>query len=257
MKDLMVCVDTETTGLDKTSDRIIQMALVKFNSKTREIIDEKTYFIKPSGTWTIDPSATEVHGLTNEFIMENGVSLKSIYDEFIQFCDGCDFLTYNGNAFDWNFIQREFEREGLDPKVSDGTHKLYDSFFIETLHNSHKLSTVYKKYTGVDFDDAHDACADAKATIEVFFHQLDIYDDIEDTNEETSLATLLSPEGFVKLNEDGELIFCAGKYRDKRVVDICCSDMGYMVWLNDNGVLTQPSKRAITVAWKRYREQSK
>lgn len=252
----MVCLDTETTGLDKTKDRIIQLALVKFSTKTRETVDSRTWYIIPSGEWNIEPSATDVHGLTKEFILANGVSLKSIYDDFINFIEGCDFLTYNGNAFDWSFIQREFEREGIDNHIfhPDSGHKLYDSFFIETLHNSHRLSDVYHKYTGKTLNDAHDALADVKATIDVFFSQCDIYDDIEESNEAPSLRTLLSPEGFVMINENDELLFSAGKYRGKPVVEICKTDMGYLRWLTANNVITEPTKRAIATAWSRYRQ---
>lgn len=254
MKTHIVCLDTETTGLDKTKDRIVQLALTKFNSKTRKILESKVWYILPSGEWHIEESATDVHGLTDEFIRLNGVLLKEVYPEFLSFIKDCDLLTYNGNAFDWNFIQREFEREGLDSTISDGTHKLYDSFFIETIHNSHKLSDVYRRYTGKELEDAHDALADVNATIEVFFNQLDRYDDIEETNEEPSIRTLLSPEGFVNFNDNGDLVFSAGKYRSKLVVDICKTDMGYLKWLNENNVITKPTKAAIATAWKRYRD---
>lgn len=254
MTKFMVCLDVETTGLDKTSDRIIQLCITKFESKTGALIDTKNWYIKPSGSWNIDASATEVHGITNDFIEKNGVSLKDIYKDFEDFVGSYDFLTYNGNAFDWCFIQREFEREGIDPKFTE--HNLYDSFIIETTHNSHKLSDVYKRYFGEGFEDAHDASADVKATIKVFVEQQKRYDDIEEINKDPQLQTTISPEGFVRVDESGDLIFAAGKYRSKKVVDVVKSDLGYLRWLNENNVITLPTKRAIKLAWENHKKNN-
>ena len=254
MKEHIVCIDTETTGLDKTKDRIIQIALIKFSTKTREIIDQKSWYIIPSGEWTINPGAEEIHHISRETILQEGVSLQSIKNDIISFCKGCDFLTYNGNSFDWNFIQREFEREdsSIDFMKEFSDSVLYDSFQIEKTHNSHKLSDVYKRLTGKDMEDAHDALGDVKATVEVFLKQLDIYDDIDDISQETSNQTTLSPEGFLTRNDEGVLVFKSGKYKDYPVVDVCKKDISYIYYLNSANILTNPSKRNIVEAWKEY-----
>jgi DNA polymerase III alpha subunit (gram-positive type) len=46
MKNI-VCIDVETTGLDPKNDYIIQLAAVKIDGSTLELMDRKQYFIKP------------------------------------------------------------------------------------------------------------------------------------------------------------------------------------------------------------------
>ncbi|MGB2110421.1 MAG: PolC-type DNA polymerase III [Patescibacteria group bacterium] len=44
---MIIGFDLETTGLDKNNDRIIEIALVKFDEKTFETIDTYSTFINP------------------------------------------------------------------------------------------------------------------------------------------------------------------------------------------------------------------
>ena len=48
MTNHIVCFDTETTGLDVQRDSIIQLSLVKFNSRTFEEIEALDWYILPS-----------------------------------------------------------------------------------------------------------------------------------------------------------------------------------------------------------------
>lgn len=251
MREYIVSLDVETTGLDRTKDRIIQLSLVKYNTLKREIVERKSWYIVPTGAWHINESATVVHNLTDDIIKEKGIKLESIADEIIQFIDGCDLLTYNGSTFDWNFVQREFER--IDREFPFEGHTIYDSFAIETALHSHKLADVYKRYTGLDLGDAHDAGADATATLEVLMHQMEEFGEeaISEIAGETTKQTMLSPEQTIRLNENGELILTLGKYKGRNILDVCVEDMRYIKWMTDQGFFTKPTKNAIARAWRR------
>lgn len=44
---MIVALDLETTGLDNSIDRIIEIALVRFDEKTFEIVEEYSTLINP------------------------------------------------------------------------------------------------------------------------------------------------------------------------------------------------------------------
>ena len=145
---LFTCIDTETTGLNKNTDRIIQLAVAKFDENFN-IITERSWYIRPSGTWRINPDAQAIHNISEEVINEHGVSLKSIAPEFLELIKGTTILTYNGYSFDISFIQREFEREGIETGFEN--HEFADGYDIELRLNSHRLADVYRRYYGDDF----------------------------------------------------------------------------------------------------------
>ena len=147
------CIDIETTGLNRTVDRIIQLSVTNFQLNEQNepvILESKNWYILPSGYWTITPDAYYIHNISEDFIRENGVSIKSIYDDFMKTIQNHPILTYNGATFDISFIQREFEREMLETGFQD--HQYIDSYDIEKKLNSNKLTDVYRRYYGEDFE---------------------------------------------------------------------------------------------------------
>ena len=63
-KDPLICIDCETTGLDPTTDRLIEVAVVKFNSD--EILESYETLVDPE--IPIPPETTAIHHITDEII---------------------------------------------------------------------------------------------------------------------------------------------------------------------------------------------
>lgn len=224
MTKTITAFDLETTGLDTQNDHIIQLGLVKIDSKTFKELGNKCWYIKPTVDFTISPEAEEKTGLTKEFILENGVLLSSIWDEAREFIGDDDILSYNGNHFDVPMLYYNLQRSNL--KFTFSGRMYYDSLVIERKRNSMKLGDVYKRYTGNELVDAHDALADVRALIEIFKHQTMNMEGIEDPE-----FNLVSPEGFLKRNDKGDLVFATGKYKGKTTNEICASDVSYIKWV--------------------------
>lgn len=99
-----VVLDTETTGLEPADGhRIIEIGCV-------ELLDRKltgrTYhqYINPARL--IDDQAIEVHGITNEFLVDKP-PFAAIVDDFLAFVEGAELVIHNA-AFDVGFIDHEF-----------------------------------------------------------------------------------------------------------------------------------------------------
>lgn len=229
MNKFITCIDVETTGLDKVNDYIIQLALCKFDKETYEVVYKDSWYIEPQHKFNISEGAMKAHGLTNEFIKENGCSLKDIAPTIITVLQDSDILTYNGNNFDVAFLYKDFKLAGFEFPM-DGK-MFYDSFGMEVRMSPRNLGSVYKKYTGLEIENAHDALADVMATVEVFKHQkMFIKEDIESWNENR----LLAPEGFIRdaaaAGEPLRIVFSVGKYKDSEFLEVCKNDPNYIKW---------------------------
>ncbi len=177
----LVCFDTETTGLDVQKEYIIQLSLVKFETESWQIIDQRDWYILPEGDFTIPAEAEAVHHISKAFLLENGVSLRSIYDELISFTDGCDMLSYNGNGYDAPILHYNLSRLGLDFDFEN--RRWYDALLLERIHTAgmvdekgekvhNNLTAAYTRYYGHPFEGAHNSLDDVLATIEVFKAQV-------------------------------------------------------------------------------------
>lgn len=177
----LVCFDTETTGLDVQKEHIIQLSLVKIDTSDWHVIDTRDWYILPEGEFTIPAEAEAVHHISKPFLLENGVSLRSVYDDLIAFTDGCDFLSYNGNGYDAPILHYNLARLGLSFTFEGRTW--YDALILERIHTAgmvdengekvhNNLTAAYTRYYGHPFEGAHNSLDDVMATIEVFKAQV-------------------------------------------------------------------------------------
>jgi len=157
MKRPVIYFDLETTGVDSTKDRIVEIACIKYNP---DGTSEKKYsLINPE--IPIPQEASDVHGITDD-IVQDAPTFKNLAKSMREWFYGCDLGGYNSNNFDVPLLSAEFERAGLDgidwnPSLIDGL-VLYRHLFPNT------LSDVYERLTGEKLDNAHSAEADIEAT---------------------------------------------------------------------------------------------
>lgn len=232
---MIVFVDVETTGLNPQQDRILQLSALKVDDDFNEV-GRWNHYIKPSGQYTISESAAAVHGLTQEFIEQNGESFAELADSFIEFINGCDVGGYNSNNFDWKFIYNELFRINKD---LDMNRAFYDVLGMERRLNPNHLDAVYKRYTGKTMEEAglaaHDSMSDVIATAVIMKAQMP---HIAKNEEWGPINTwqenqLLSPEGSIRNAGNPEkpmIVFTTGKYKDRDVYDIMKEDPSYCTW---------------------------
>ena len=106
-----IVFDTETTGLDKNSDRVIEIGAVELVNR---FSTGRTFhvFINPQGK-QVHPDAERIHGISNAQLADKPV-FADIVDGFLDFIDGAKLVAHNA-SFDTEFINAEFTRLELPP----------------------------------------------------------------------------------------------------------------------------------------------
>ncbi len=242
----IISIDVETTGLNPKDDFIIQLSLIKLRRKDMKEIDRRNWYILPMKSFMISPDAEKVHGISRDFLEKNGVSIKSILEDFKSLVRGCDFLSYNGNNFDMKMLYKDFGMIGYD--VFEEDRKYYDAYSIEAMLHPRNLSAVYKNYVGKEMENAHNSMCDVEATCEVFKHQLSQAGVTFDALDNMDICKLISPEGSIRnassTNNESLIVFSHGKYKDSDVADICVKDPSYIKWFVEN-VASERTKKII------------
>lgn len=224
----IIFLDFETTGVEITTDRICQIAIIKTIGGKK--VEQKNILINP--TIPIPKEATEVHGITDEMVADKP-KFKQIAKSFYDYLHGCDLAGYNIVGFDIPLLVEELLRCDVEPDFSDA--RFIEIMYIYKKLYPRTLSECYKQYTGRELDGAHDALVDTSATIDIFNKMLQ-------TEEELSGKTLdeISDFSFDKSkmvdfagkfirNDEGEICFNFGKDKDKPVK----SNMGFLNWMLD------------------------
>lgn len=181
--------DTETTGLPKNYNapiedldnwpRLVQLAWQLYN-KDGELVSEKECIIKPEG-FIIPEQSSNVHGITTERAISEGVDLTSSLAKFSQAIEDSLVLVAHNINFDEKIIGSEFLRKGIDnnlkaiPKICT-MQTTTDLCKIPGSYGRYKwpkLSELHIELFGKDFEDAHDALVDVKACARCFFQLKD------------------------------------------------------------------------------------
>ena len=105
----LVFFDLETTGINITNDRIVEISYLKIDLKGNEI--SKTLKINP--TIPIPPETTAIHKITDEDV-KDAPTFSEIAKSLAKDFEGCDLAGYNSNKFDIPLLVEEFLRADVD-----------------------------------------------------------------------------------------------------------------------------------------------
>lgn len=250
LKNPLVFLDLETTGINVNSDRIVEMSYLKVYPNGKE--ETKTYRVNPG--MPIPKEASDIHHITDEDVA-NCPTFRQIGQSIANDIEGCDLAGFNSNRFDIPMLAEEFLRNDIDIDLSK--RKFIDVQVIFHKMEQRTLSAAYKFYCGMELEGAHGAEADTKATYEVLKSQLDRYSELK--NEVDFLAAFstfnknVDFAGKMVYNDKGIEVFNFGKYKDIPVEDVLKKDSGYFGWmmqgdfsLNTKNVLTRIRLRTLT-----------
>ncbi|WP_078832855.1 3'-5' exonuclease [Sediminibacterium ginsengisoli] len=220
-------IDLETTGVNISTDRIIELAVVKIMPDGSRQVKRK--LINP--LMPIPAGSSEIHGITDEMV-KDAPSFKQVANEVKQFIDNCDLAGYNSNRFDIPMLIEEFLRIGID--FSTDGRRLVDVQKVFHMMEQRTLSAAYKFYCQKNLDGAHSAEADATATWEVLEAQVERYPQIGNTVE--SIVKFTGEDDIVDfarrfVKDKGVEVFNFGKHKGKPVVQVLKEEPQYYDWM--------------------------
>lgn len=242
LRNPLIFFDLETTGVNITKDRIVEISYIKVFPNGQE--QEKTIRVNPG--MPIPPEATAIHHITDEDVKDKPL-FKDIAKDLSHVFEGCDIAGFNSNRFDIPLLMEEFLRAGVNFDISK--RKFIDIQTIFHKMEQRTLVAAYKLYCNKDLNDAHSASADTRATYEVLKAQLDRYSSLE--NDVDYLSKFSSQNrnvdlaGRIVLNDQNVEVFNFGKYKGQPVEEVLRRDIGYFGWMMQ-GDFPQNTKNVLT-----------
>lgn len=161
-KEIFVCLDCETTGLDPKEDRIIEVAMQKFTFENT--LDSFETLIDPE--CPINPASTLIHHITDAMV-QGKPKIPEVLPRVFEILSS-HILIGHGITNDIAFLHKAAERHQIP-------HKLHTQRYIDTL----RLARLYgesptnslemlRKHFNISEEGAHRAMNDVVVNIEVF-----------------------------------------------------------------------------------------
>ncbi|MGB1184605.1 MAG: exonuclease domain-containing protein, partial [Schleiferiaceae bacterium] len=168
----MCFFDLETTGVNVTSDRIVEICVHKVHPDGKE--ETHTWRVNP--TVPIPLGASQVHGVYDQDVQDEP-TFKELAPTVHALIADSDLAGFNSNKFDIPLLAEEFLRAGIDFEM--GKRRAVDVQNIFHRMEQRTLSAAYKFYCNESLENAHSAEADVLATYEVLKAQISKYDELE------------------------------------------------------------------------------
>ena len=240
--------DLETTGIEITTARIVEIAVLKVFPD-----GNKTMFCKRVNPGIPIPAeSTAIHGIKDEDVA-NAPRFNEIANEVIDFFDSCDLAGFNSNKFDIPVLVEEFLRSNIEFDFE--SRRFVDVQTIYHKMEQRNLAAAYKFYCDKVLENAHSAEADISATYEVLLAQIQKYNELE--NNVASLSEFSKAKNpsadfanRIVFNDKNEEIFNFGKHKGKTLFDVFKSEPGYYSWMMQ-GEFPLYTKKVITRIFKK------
>lgn len=247
----IVFFDIEATGLNILRDRIVQIALIKYPHDGKEP-EEMTMLINPGVPISIE--SMEIHGITPDMI-RNEPTFQQVAQKIYDFIGESDLAGYNSDRFDIPMLMEEFARVGLELKVDH--RRCIDVQKVFYKMEPRTLKAALKVYCNKELEDAHDALADVRATVDVLKGQIIRYDNVDHIDGDgfttkapiknnmdaihdfTRDTRMLDATRRLKYNHQGVVVFNFGKYVGQPAAELLSRDKQYYNWILEKDFSSQ------------------
>jgi DNA polymerase-3 subunit epsilon len=220
--------DIESTGTNRKTDRIIDLAILKIMPDGTE----ETYQFRVNPGRPIPEESSRIHGISDADVA--GAPLfKDVAPEVERVFKGCDLGGFSVIFYDIPMLQEEFIRAGMRLDIDQA--RVIDAQRIFHRQEPRNLTAALRFYCDENLEDAHTAMADTRATARVIAGQFLRYDDLpKDLDGIDAYCNARDPNwldkrGRLKVRK-GKVVINFGKYQDKVVAELVHKDIQYLQW---------------------------
>ena len=247
----VLAFDLETTGVSTNSDRIVQIALIGADADGTAIHED--ILVNPQRP--IPRGASNVHGIYDSDV-KGLPAFKEFTTRISDLIEGAIIVGHNARKFDMPLLENEFYRCGINPPKPLAVLDTLEMVRRLKIPRPHNLGAQCARH-GIDLSNAHDAAADAAASLLLMWkimrdHPSNFRLPVEEIEQwlihgDTKIGedelgrSLLDLEPFDKNGririEDGSYILSFGRHKGKTITIILSEDPGYIDWLfSGNGL---------------------
>lgn len=230
LKKALCVFDIESTGLDVSQDRIVEISILKVTPSG----EESSLTLRLNPEIKISAESTSIHGITDEDVA-NEPTFKDSAEKIALYIGDADLAGYNSNKFDIPMLVEEFLRAGYDFDMANRNCIDVQNIFHKMEQRT--LVAAYKFYCDRELVDAHSAFADVEATYEVLKAQIVRYKELE--NDVKFLAEFSENNKFktadfagrLAYNDNDEIMYNFGKHKGKTIAEVDKTETGYYGWM--------------------------
>ena len=245
-------LDLETTGLNRSEDRIVELALLILYPDGR-VVDRVRRF---NPGIPIPPEASAVHGISDADVAGEA-PFRSRARSLAGLLAECDLAGFNIRGFDLHILLEEFRRAEIPFDVKD--RRLIDAQAIFHREEPRDLAAAARFYLEEDHgEDAHTARGDVLMTARVLAAQLARYpnlpDDIDGLHAYCDEFRPFLTE-FQKWFSGGDLesyVFARGKHRGTRLSEVAANAPDYLDWMLTASDMPDDVLEAVSEALERF-----
>lgn len=163
-KDIFVCVDCETTGLDIENDRVIEVGIIRFQIENE--LERYETLVDPEQK--ISKESMDIHNITDAMV-EGKPKIAEVMPQILEHLkDG--IIVGHGVSFDLDILTKEAHRAGI--KCDFSKRRIADTLRLARLYGQSHTNSLegLRRHFNIPAQSAHRALDDAHVNVEVFKH---------------------------------------------------------------------------------------
>ncbi len=162
-QETFICLDCETTGLDPKEDKIIEVAVARFQGK--EVLETFETLVNPG--CQIPESSTAIHHITQDMV-QGQPTIDQVLPQILEFI-GDSIIVGHGIPFDIELLAHAATKCGISSNI--GKARFIDTLRLARLYGGSRENSLSKlcQHFNVEVVGAHRAMNDVLVNISVFY----------------------------------------------------------------------------------------